>query len=61
MPRGCSIPDRGYPKRRKRTQVVKNRCIMLKYFYNKEIGFLEVDPEFVELGLKYALKKALEY
>ena len=34
---------------------------MLKYFYNKEIGFLEVDPKFVELGLKYALKKALEY
>jgi len=34
---------------------------MLKCFYNKEIGFLEVDPEFVELGLKYALKKALEY
>ena len=59
MPCGCSIPDRGYPKRRKR--VIKNRCIMLKYFYNKEIGFLEVDPEFVELGLKYALKKALEY
>lgn len=61
MPCGCSIPDRGYPKRRKRKQVVKNRCIMLKYFYNKEIGFLEVDPEFVELGLKYTLKKALEY
>ena len=61
MPCGCSIPDRGYPKRRKRKQVVKNRCIMLKYFYNKEIGFLEVDPEFVELGIKYALKKALEY
>lgn len=61
MPCGCSIPDRGYPKRRKRKQVVKNRCIMLKCFYNKEIGFLEVDPEFVELGLKYALKKALEY
>ena len=59
MPCGCSIPDRGYPKRRK--QVVKNRCIMLKYFYNNEIGFLEVDPEFVELGLKYALKKAMEY
>ena len=61
MPCGCSIPDRGYPKRRKRKQVVKNRCIMLKYFYNKEIGFLDVDPEFVALGLKYALKKALEY
>ena len=61
MPCGCSIPDRGYPKRRKRKQDVKNRCIMLKYFYNKEIRFLEVDPEFVELGIKYALKKALEY
>ena len=34
---------------------------MLKYFYNNEIGFLDVDPEFVELGIKYALKKALEY
>lgn len=34
---------------------------MLKYFYNKEIGFLEVDLEFVELGIKYTLKKALEY
>ncbi len=33
---------------------------MLKYFYNKEIGFLEVDPEFVELGLKYAQKKAID-
>ena len=42
-------------------QVIKNRCIMLKYFYNNEIGFLDVDPEFVDLGLKYALKKALEY
>ena len=42
-------------------RVIKNRCIMLKYFYNKEIGFLEVDPEFVELGLKYAQRKALEY
>lgn len=38
-----------------------NRYITLKYFYNNEIGFLEVDPEFVALGLKYALKKALEY
>ena len=34
---------------------------MLKYFYNNEIEFLEVDPEFVALELKYALKKALEY
>lgn len=34
---------------------------MLKYFYNNEIGFLDVNPEFVALGLKYALKKALEY
>ena len=33
---------------------------MLKYFYNKEIGFLDVDPEFVELGLKYAQKKAID-
>ena len=34
---------------------------MLKYFYNNEIEFLDVDPEFVTLGLKYAQKKALEY
>ena len=34
---------------------------MLKYFYNKEIGFPDVDPEFVTLGLKSAQKKALEY
>lgn len=33
---------------------------MLKYFYNKEIGFLDVDPEFVALGLKYAQKKAID-
>ena len=30
---------------------------MLKYFYNNAIGFLDVDPEFIDLGLKYALKK----
>ena len=54
-------PDRGNPKRRKRKQVVKNRSIMLKYFYNNEIEFLDVDPEFIDLGLKYAQKKALEY
>ena len=34
---------------------------MLKYFYNNEIGFLDVDPEFVALGLKYAQKKALDF
>ena len=34
---------------------------MLKYFYNNEIGFLDVDPEFIDLGLKYAQKKTLEY
>jgi len=34
---------------------------MLKYFYNNEIGFLDVSPEFVVLGLKYAQRKALEY
>ena len=33
---------------------------MLKYFYNNEIGFLEVDPEFVALGLKYARRKAID-
>ena len=38
-----------------------NRYIMLKYFYNNEIGFLDVDPEFVALGLKYTQRKALEY
>ena len=32
---------------------------MLKYFYNNEIGFLDVDPEFIDLGLKYARKKAI--
>ena len=34
---------------------------MLKYFYNNEIEFFDVDPEFIDLGLKYAQKKALEY
>lgn len=33
---------------------------MLKYFYNNAIGFLDVDPEFVALGLKYAQKKAID-
>ena len=33
---------------------------MLKYFYNKEIGFLDVDPEFIALGLKYAQRKAID-
>ena len=33
---------------------------MLKYFYNKDIGFLDVDPEFIDLGLKYAQKKAID-
>lgn len=33
---------------------------MLKYFYNNDIEFLEVDPEFVELGLKYARRKAID-
>ena len=33
---------------------------MLKYFYNKEIGFLDVDPEFIDLGLKYAQRKAID-
>ena len=33
---------------------------MLKYFYNNEIGFLDVDPEFIDLGLKYARKKAID-
>ena len=47
-------------RRKKRKQVVKNRCIMLKYFYNNAIGFLDVDPEFVALGLKYAQKKAID-
>ena len=61
MPRGCSPPDRDHPKRRKRKQVIKNRCSMLKYFYNNAIGFLDVDPEFIDLGLKYAQKKTLEY
>ena len=60
MPRGCSTSDRGYSRRRKRKQVIKNRCIMLKYFYNNDIEFLEVDPEFVELGLKYARRKAID-
>lgn len=33
---------------------------MLKYFYNKDIGFLDVDPEFIALGLKYAQRKAID-
>ena len=33
---------------------------MLKYFYNNDIGFLDVDPEFINLGLKYARKKAID-
>ena len=33
---------------------------MLKYFYNNAIGFLDVDPEFVALGFKYAQKKAID-
>ena len=33
---------------------------MLKYFYNNEIGFLDVDPEFIDLGLKYTRKKAID-
>ena len=33
---------------------------MLKYFYNNAIGFLDVDPEFIDLGLKYAQKKAID-
>lgn len=33
---------------------------MLKYFYNNEIEFLDVDPEFIDLGLKYARKKAID-
>ena len=33
---------------------------MLKYFYNNAIGFLDVDPEFIDLGLKYARKKAID-
>lgn len=33
---------------------------MLKYFYNNEIGFLDVDPEFIGLGIKYAQKKAID-
>ena len=33
---------------------------MLKYFYNNEIGFLDVDPEFIDLGLKYAQRKAID-
>ena len=33
---------------------------MLKYFYNNAIGFLDVDPEFINLGLKYARKKAID-
>ena len=33
---------------------------MLKYFYNNQIGFLDVDPEFIALGLKYARRKAID-
>lgn len=33
---------------------------MLKYSYNNEIGFLDVDPEFIDLGLKYAQRKAID-
>ena len=33
---------------------------MLKYFYNNGIGFLDVDPEFIDLGLKYARRKAID-
>jgi len=46
---------------KKKKASYQNRYIMLKYFYNNEIGFLDVDPEFVALGLKYTQRKALEY
>ena len=45
---------------KKKKASYQNRYIMLKYFYNNEIGFLEVDPEFVALGLKYAQRKAID-
>lgn len=61
MPRGCSPPRSRPSEEKKKKASYQNRYIMLKYFYNNEIEFLEVDPEFVELGLKYALKKALKY
>ena len=54
-------PTEAIRREEKESKLSKTRCIMLKYFYNNEIGFLDVDPEFVALGLKYALKKALEY
>ena len=55
-----------YPRPRpseekKKIASYQNRYIMVKYFYNNEIGFLEVDPEFVALGPKYAQEKTLEY
>lgn len=30
---------------------------MIKYSYNKEIEYFEIDPQFIETGLKYAEKK----
>ena len=45
---------------KKKKASYQNRYIMLKYFYNNEIGLLEVDPEFVALGLKYAQRKAID-
>lgn len=33
---------------------------MDKYRYNKEIGFLDIDPEFVDIGIKYANKKGID-
>ena len=45
---------------KKKKASYQNRYIMLKYFYNNEIGLLEVDPEFVALGFKYAQRKAID-
>lgn len=33
---------------------------MDKYRYNKEIGFLDIDPEFVDIGIKYANKEGID-
>lgn len=33
---------------------------MHKYLYNNEVRVLDIDPEFIELGLKYAQKKAID-
>ena len=52
--------ETGPSDEKKKKASCQNRCIMLKYFYNNEIGFLDIDPEFIDLGLKYARRKAID-